>query len=182
MTENPVAQLALTFATLALFSMGGGNSLTPEFHRQVVVLYGWMTSAEFAHVVALAQMAPGPNMLVVSLIGWKVADFNGLLASTAAIMAPTGLLAFAAGRGMTRMKDAWWLGPVKVGLAPVVIGLMAASGVVIARAANPDALSYVLTFGAAAFIYATRRNPLWAIAAGALAGVAGQRLGVFAFA
>lgn len=176
---NPVFQLIYTFSTVALLSMGGANALVPEFHRQIVEGYGWMTSREFAHLLALAQVAPGPNMLVVSLIGWKVAGFTGLLASTGALIAPTGLLAFAAGRMLTRLKNAWWLDPVKAGLAPVVVGLMMAAGTVIARAANHDVKSYFLTMGAALFIYLTRRNPLWAILAGAAAGIAGHRLGIF---
>ncbi len=179
MDDNPLLQLTYIFGTVALLSMGGANSLVPEFHRQVVTVHGWMTGREFAHLLALAQIAPGPNMLVVSMIGWKVAGFSGLLASTLSLVGPTGAFAFAAGRGLKRLTNAWWLGPVKAGLAPVVVGLMVASGVVIARAANPDWQSYILTAGTAIFIYTSKRNPLWAIGAGALAGIIGHRLGVF---
>lgn len=179
MDDNPILQLAITFSTVALLSMGGANALVPEFHRQIVGVYGMMTSREFAHLLALAQIAPGPNMLVVSLIGFKVAGVAGLMTSTLSLIAPTGLLAFAAGRGLKRLQKAWWLGPVKEALAPVVVGLMMASGSVIARAANHDWPAYILTAGTAVFIYATKRNPLWAIAAGAMAGVAGHRLGIF---
>ena len=119
-------------------------------------------------------------MLVVSLIGFKVGGLAGLLASTGGLVAPTATLAFFAGRGLTKLQNAWWVGPVKAGLAPVVVGLMFASGTIIARAANRELAGYILTAGAVAFIYFTRRNPLWAIAGGALAGVIGSRLGIFA--
>ena len=179
MDDRPLLDLAWIFGTVALLSMGGANSLVPEFHRQVVGVHGWMTGQEFAHLLALAQVAPGPNMLVVSLIGWKVAGFPGLMTSTLSLVAPTGTLAYVAGRWLRRLANAWWLGPVKAGLAPVVVGLMVAAGTVIARAANPEWQNYILTAATAGFIYFTRRNPLWAIGAGALAGVIGHRLGVF---
>jgi chromate transporter len=178
--DSHILELAYIFSTVALLSMGGANALVPEFHRQIVGIRGWMTGQEFAHLLALAQIAPGPNMLVVSLIGFKVGGFAGLLASTGGLVAPTATLAFFAGRGLTKLQNAWWVGPVKAGLAPVVVGLMFASGTIIARAANRELAGYVLTAGAVAFIYFTRRNPLWAIAGGALAGVIGSRLGIFA--
>ena len=177
--DSHVLELVYIFSTVALLSMGGANALVPEFHRQVVATRGWMTGQEFAHLLALAQIAPGPNMLVVSLIGFKVGGFAGLLASTGDLVVPTGTLALFAGRGLTKLQKAWWLDPVKAGLAPVVVGLMVASGTIIARAANHDLAGYVLTACTAAFIYFTRRNPLWAIAAGALAGVIGARLGFY---
>jgi len=177
--ESHVLELALIFSTVALLSMGGANALVPEFHRQIVGLRGWMSGSEFAHMLALAQIAPGPNMLVVSLIGFKVGGVAGLLASTLGLVAPTGTLAFFAGRALTKLQKAWWLGPVKAGLAPVVVGLMLASGTVIARAANHEWTGYILTAATAVFIYFTRRNPLWAILAGAAAGVIGARMGIY---
>lgn len=180
MEDSPLPDLVWIFGTVALLSMGGANALVPEFHRQVVGVHGWMTSQQFAHLLALAQVAPGPNMLVVSMIGWKVAGLAGLMTATLSLVAPTGALAFAAGRWLRRLAGAWWLDPIKAGLAPIVVGLMVASGTVIARAANHDWQSYILTAGTAAFIYFTRRNPLWAIGTGALAGVIGYRLGLFA--
>ncbi|MGE3246535.1 MAG: chromate transporter [Beijerinckiaceae bacterium] len=177
--ENPLLQLAWIFGTVALISMGGANTLVPEFHRQVVTIRGWMSGAEFAHLLALAQIAPGPNMLVVSLIGFKVAGFPGLVTSTLSLVAPTGIFAWFVGKGLKRLSHSWWLGPVKAGLAPLVVGLMLASGMVIAKAANHHWTAYILTAGTAVFIYATRRNPLWAIGAGALAGVIAYRLGYY---
>lgn len=178
-SDSHILELAWIFSTVALLSMGGANALVPEFHRQVVEARGWMSGREFAHLLALAQIAPGPNMLVVSLIGFKVGGVLGLLASTGGLIVPTGTLAFFASRGLTKLRAAWWLGPVKAGLAPVVVGLMLASGTVIARAANHDVSGYILTACTAAFIYFTRRNPLWAIAGGAIVGVIGARMGFY---
>src|SRR5205814_3218968 len=62
-------EIAWRFASLSLLAIGGINALLPEFHRIVVDVEGWMTSAEFADLFALAQLAPGPNAMVVSLLG-----------------------------------------------------------------------------------------------------------------
>jgi chromate transporter len=172
-----LVQLALTFAGVAFFSIGGASALIPEFYRQVVAVRGWMGDVDFAHMVALAQVAPGPNMLIVSLIGWRVAGVPGLLVSTAAIVGPPSLIAFFVGRALDRLKGAAWLAAAKAGLAPVVVGLMMASGLVTAQAANASILPWLITAGSALFMYLARRNPLWVIAGGAVLGVAASRLG-----
>lgn len=173
-----LVQLAMTFIGVAFFSIGGASSLIPEFYRQFVTVRGWMTGADFAHMVALAQVAPGPNMMFVSLIGWRVAGVPGMLVSTVAIVGPPSLLAFAVGRALNRLKDASWLSAVKGALAPVVVGLMMASGLVTAQAANYAGFLWVLTAASAVFMYVLRRNPLWVIAGGAAFGVAAARLGL----
>lgn len=89
--------LATTFAALSLVSIGGPTATLPEIHRQVVSVLGWMDDQTFAHLFAISQIAPGPNILVVSLIGWQVAGFAGLMVATLASLAPSSLLAFGAG-------------------------------------------------------------------------------------
>lgn len=173
-----LVQLALTFLGVAFFSIGGASALIPEFYRQIVGIRGWMTDSDFAHMVALAQVAPGPNMLIVSLIGWRVAGVPGMLVSTIAIVGPPSLIAFAVGRAMDRLKDAAWLSAVKGALAPVVVGLMMASGLITAQAANHSAFLWVITGASALFMYVLRRNPLWVIGGGALLGIAAARLGL----
>lgn len=171
-------QLALTFLGVAFFSIGGASALIPEFHRQVVGVRGWLTDADFAHMVALAQVAPGPNMLIVSLIGWRVAGAPGLLVSTIAIVGPPSIIAFAVGRVLDRLRNAAWLTAAKSALGPVVVGLMMASGLVTAQVANQSAAPWLITVAAALFMYKVRRNPLWVIAGGAILGVALSRLGL----
>ena len=173
-----LVQLAITFLSVAFYSIGGASALIPEFYRQIVVEHGWLSNSDFAHMVALAQVAPGPNMLIVSLIGWRVAGVPGLLVSTLAIVGPPSVIAFFVGRALGRLRDAQWLTAVKGGLAPVVVGLMLASGVITAQAANHSALAWAITAGSALFMYAVKRNPLWVIGAGALLGIAAGRAGL----
>jgi chromate transport protein ChrA len=85
-------EIAWRFASLSLLAIGGINALLPEFHRVVVDVEGWMTSAEFADLFALAQLAPGPNAMVVSLLGWKVAGIPGAFVATIAACGPSSLV------------------------------------------------------------------------------------------
>ena len=83
---SEVAELAGVFGQLSLVSVGGINAVLPELKRQVVERHGWMSAADFAALYALAQAAPGPNMLVSTLIGWHVAGIAGALAATGALI------------------------------------------------------------------------------------------------
>jgi chromate transporter len=170
--RNVLSQIALTCGTLSIVSIGGANAALPEIHRQAVDLLGWMNDETFAHLFAIAQIAPGPNILLVSLIGWHVAGLAGLLVATIAILAPSSLLAFGVGRAVAHWENAVWVRIAKTALAPIGVGLILASGIVAARAADQALLSYAITAASAAFIVLSGRNPLWALAAGALIGLA----------
>ena len=178
MSSNILLQLLIFFLSIAPFTIAGAQTLLPELFRYFVQTRGHMSNSEFATVIALAQIAPGPNMLVVSLLGWKVAGLPGLLVSTGAIIGPTSLAAYFFALWLDRLKGANWLNIVKVALAPVVIGLMLSSGVITSRAANHDVIGYLLTAGTAALIYLTNRNPLWALGSGAAIGLVAHRLGL----
>lgn len=177
MKDDIVLSLFSVFLLTAFFSIGGGSALIPEFHRQIVDIHGFMDGPVFAKTVALAQVAPGPNMMLVSLIGWQVAGLPGLLACTVAIVVPPSLLAYGVWRGMERVQGNPWLGIIKSSLAPVVIGLTLASGIITATAADHDAVGWALTIATASFMAVTKRNPLWAIAAGAIIGIFAYRAG-----
>jgi chromate transporter len=175
--KSLLLQIALTFAALSLVSIGGANAVLPEIHRQVVDVLGWMDSATFANLFAIAQAAPGPNVLLVSLIGWRMAGLAGLLTATVAILLPSSLLALVAGRAVQRWAESPWIRLVKRALVPVAIGLILASGIVTARAADHTPLAYGITALAAGFVILSRRNPLWVLGAGTLASIAAARLG-----
>lgn len=163
--------------SVSLFAVGGASALIPEFHRQIVDNLHLMDDTAFAHAVALSQLAPGPNMMLVSFFGWQVGGLPGLLAATFAIVGPPSVLALVVGRVLEGSKERPWVKAVKTSLAPIVVGLAVASGTVTARAADHTAVAWVLTVGSAAFMIAYKRNPLWVIMAGALVGVLAGRAG-----
>ena len=175
-----LGQLVRTFGVLSLLSIGGANATIPEIHRQVVGGLHWMNETTFANLVAIGQTAPGPNVLVISMIGWHMAGVSGMLAATLAIVLPSGVLALLAGRLMTRYAALEWIGLARRALAPIAVGLMLASGLVMARASFAGPSSLVIVAAVAGLIVLTRASPVWGIMAGAAVGVVGQLLHVAA--
>jgi chromate transporter len=165
--------LAVQFAIMSLLALGGANAVVPEIHRQTVELRGWMDERQFADMFAIAQAAPGPNVMLVTLVGYHVAGVAGALVTTFAMCGPTAMLALYLGRTWDRFKDAPWRMAVQAGLVPISVGLLAASAIVITRAADHNWVAAIITAASAAAAYWTRLNPLWLIAIAGLVGLAG---------
>ena len=91
---NPILTLAWTFGLMSLFAVGGANSAIPEMHRVAVDVQHWLTDKQFADVFAISQLSPGPNVLIVTLIGYSVAGVAGALVATLAMCVPTAVLAY----------------------------------------------------------------------------------------
>ena len=165
--------LAGFFALMSLFAIGGANSAVPEMHRFVVGVQHWMNDQQFSDTFALAQMTPGPNVIIVTLIGFHVAGLLGALVTTLAMCGPTCLFAFFVGRASDRFKGAIWHGVVSRALVPVTLGLTAASATVVATAADYSWMAAGLSLAAAVVGYRMRVNPLWVFAAAAVLGFIG---------
>ncbi|MHC2337436.1 chromate transporter [Bradyrhizobium sp. USDA 4454] len=165
--------LALIFAELSLLAFGGGNTILPEMQRQVVDIHHWMTAQEFSALFALAQAAPGPNMMVVPLVGWHVAGFSGVLVTSLAKFGPSSLVTGFALQLWERFKDRPWRRTVQAGLVPVTAGLVTASAIVITHASTSSWGTILIAAGVAIATTATRVHPLIALAAGAILGLTG---------
>ena len=177
MTRNVLLTMAMTFATTALVSFGGIAGMTPEIHRLAVGVYGWMDDNQFATTFALSQIAPGPNILLMSLVGWRVDGLPGMLVATLATMVPTGLVAFAAHRTEVRLSHANWYAILRRSLPPIVVGLIVASALVTARAAITGWFGIMLALGVAGVVATSRKNPLIPLFAAIALGILGGRLG-----
>ncbi|MGH8734285.1 MAG: chromate transporter, partial [Burkholderiales bacterium] len=145
--------LAGYFALMSLFAIGGANSAVPEMQRVAVEVERWMTDRQFADMFALAQVTPGPNVIIVTLIGYHVAGLAGALVTTLAMCGPTCVFAFFVGRIWDRFKHARWRIAIQAGLVPVSIGLIAASALIVARAASGSWVAMALTAATAAVTY-----------------------------
>jgi chromate transporter len=165
--------LAGYFALMSLFAIGGANGALPEMHRLAVEVKGWMTDRQFADMFALAQVTPGPNVIIVTLIGYHVAGFAGAVVTTVAMCGPACVFALLVSRIWDRFKQARWRVVIQAGLIPVSIGLMGASALVVARAASTTWVAIAVTAVAAAATYKLTLNPLWIFAAAALLGLIG---------
>jgi len=170
---NPVATLAWTFAMMSLFAVGGANSAIPEMHRVAVDVNHWLTDKQFTDVYAIAQLSPGPNVLIVTLIGYSVAGILGALVATLAMCVPTALLALTVSRFLSRSSQSRWPSIIQTALVPLSIGLMGASGFILARSSDQTAVAALVTVGAAVLASVTKLNPLWMLVAGGCLGFAG---------
>jgi chromate transporter len=168
-----LTQLALVFGQLSLLAFGGGNAVIPEMQRQVVEVQHWMNAHEFAALYALAQAAPGPNLMVVSLVGWRVAGLSGALVATAAITAPSSVLTLVVSGVWFRFRDAGWRRALQAGLLPVTAGLVMASAALLIRTTAVDWTAAAVTVLAAGFFLFSRVHPLLVFGAAAVAGVVG---------
>jgi chromate transporter len=165
--------LAVQFAIMSLLALGGANAVVPEMHRQAVELRSWMSEREFADMFAISQAAPGPNVMLVTLIGYHVAGVAGALVTTLAMCGPTAVLAQFLGRIWYRFKDAPWRIAVQNGVTPISVGLVGASAIVLTRASDHSWAAAAITVAIALAAYWTRWNPLWLIGIAGLTGLTG---------
>lgn len=163
-------QLAIGFASLSLIAVGGGIAVVPEMNRLAVDVHRWMSDAHFAQLFALAQAAPGPNVIVVGLIGWHVAGLAGMIVAMLAMCGPAGLLAYGFSKFRRRLAGAAWLKLVEKGLVPIAVGLILASGLILADAAAHGWLGFGIVIASTLFVWRSDRSPLWVLGAGAVLG------------
>jgi chromate transporter len=165
--------LAWTFGLMSLFAVGGANAAIPEIHRIAVDVHHWMTDTQFADVFAISQLSPGPNVLIVTLIGYHVAGIIGALVATLAMCGPTAMLAYFVSRFLARSSHSRWPSILQAALVPLSIGLMSASGLILAQASDRSWTAVAITAAAAVLVLVTRLNPFWMLVAGGCLGFAG---------
>jgi chromate transporter len=170
---STLAQLAAVYAQLSLLAFGGANAVIPEMQRQVVDVHHWMSAPEFAALYALAQAAPGPNMMVVSLVGWRVGGFWGALVTTGAVAAPSSVLTLLVSGAWYRFKDAKWRKAVQAGLQPVTAGLIMASAALLIQSTTVDWTAAAVTVVTAGLFIFTKLHPRLILGAAAAAGAIG---------
>ncbi len=180
------------FVTLSLLSVGGAITTVPEMHRYLVAQNPWLTESQFSASIALAQAAPGPNVLFVAVLGWNVGMASGggpdngplpwALASAAmavsmvGIIIPSTTLTFFAARWGQRNRERPEVRAFKQSMAPVVIALLIATGWLLTAShgnLQQAPLLWLLTVASALMVWKTRIHLLWLIGAGALAGYLG---------
>ena len=162
--------LVLWFSLMSLLSIGGISSIMPEFQRVVVETNHWVTPAEFTQLFAVSQAAPGPNVLISSLIGWHVAGMAGAVLALLAMTLPASVLAWYVSGVWDRFKDAPWRATIQRALLPVTVGLVLAGGYVLGTPGGLDWNNALIMGASAALLYFTRLNPLWLLAGGGALG------------
>lgn len=168
MDEAPLLQLLLLFVPLSFLSVGGGQGVIADIHRQVVSVHGWMSDAQFLNLFALSRMAPGPGSLLAALIGWQVQGWLGAFAAAGGIFVPSSILVYGLARIWVRYRGAKWQIAVERGLAPVAAGMILAASFVLLAASEGGWLAWSVALGSAVVLYFTRLSPFILLATGAL--------------
>lgn len=197
---NPVLELSHAdwlnlfqhFASLSLLAVGGAITTAPDMHRYLVDDKHWLSDAQFTSSIALAQAAPGPNILFVALMGWHV-GLNagaglgggwvsaalagmGVLVAMLGIMLPSSVLTYTATRWAHRHREKIGIRAFKAGMAPTVIALLLATGWLLTATHDQPARDwplYLLTAATMLLVWRTRVHMLWLIGAGAVLGALG---------
>jgi chromate transporter len=169
------------YLMLSLMSIGGAISTTSEMHRFLVEEHHWLTQSQFNDSIAIAQAAPGPNVLFVALMGWNVglnagsylAALAGVAVTMTGIMVPSTTITYLAARWGHQNRDMLGVRAFKQGMAPVVVGLMISVGIILGSAHGDLAQDWplwLLSAAAGLLIWRTRIHLLWLLAAGAVLG------------
>ena len=180
------------FLSLSLLAVGGAIITAPDMHRFLVDENQWLTEQQFSSSIALAQSAPGPNVLFVGLMGWNVGlnagaglgggwisvalSALGMLISLLGIMLPSSILTYTTTRWAHKHRDNRGVKAFKQGMAPVVIALLVSTGWLLMASHNQplrDWPLWLLTLVAMGLVWRTRIHLLWLIGAGAVLGAAG---------
>lgn len=169
------------YLMLSLMSVGGAISTTSEMHRFLVEQHHWLTQEQFSDAIALAQAAPGPNVLFVALMGWHVGmnagspllALAGVATTMLGMMIPSTLLTYAAAQWGHRNRELRAVRAFKLGMAPIVIALLLSTAWILASAGGTGSANWGLALLSAAsmlVIWRTRLHILWVLGAGALLG------------
>jgi chromate transporter len=180
------------YLMLSMMSIGGAISTSSEMHRFLVEQHHWLTQEQFNQSLALAQAAPGPNVLFVALMGWHVgmnagstaAALFGVLVTMVGILTPSTILTYTAARWGHRNRDLRAVRAFKQGMAPVVIALLLSTAWIMGSSAGASAGEtaaggagawrlWLLAIAGGLVLWRTRIHLLWLLAAGALLGAFG---------
>jgi chromate transporter len=163
--------LVIVFTQLSVLAFGGGNAILPEMQYQVVTVHQWMTAEQFSSLFAMAQAAPGPNMMIVPLVGWHVAGPAGLLVTSLAKFGPSSVITIYALKFWEKFKANPLRARFEKALKPITVGLVLVSAWLIADASAQNLLLVVIVILTAFLGVFKKIHPLWVMAVGAGLGI-----------
>ncbi|MCL6649028.1 MAG: chromate transporter [Chloroflexi bacterium] len=163
--------LFFIYLKLAFLAIGGAAGILPELYRELVLTHRWMSDAEFAQAYAIGQLAPGPNMLMLIYVGYRLAGLAGVGAAFVGFFAVTSTICAVFSGWWTRYADTPWARAAQRGLAPVAVGLLFSGVWTVASAALTDGTTFLLALLATLLMLSGRLNPVLVIALSGAAGL-----------
>jgi chromate transporter len=165
---HKLISLAWVFALLSILAVGGGTAVLPEMHRMTVDQFHWVSDKQFRDIYSLGQVAPGPNMLMVMVIGYRVAGYLGSAIVAFAFFLPDCIITLFANRIWIRFSGSPWRQTIQRAMAPIAIGLMLSGTYSIARLSIHNIGSLAIGVATMGILMWRRVNPLLLISAGGL--------------
>ena len=166
MNVQLLGDLLAVFVPLSFLTVGGGQSIVADVHRQSVSVHGWMSDGQFLDLFALSRLTPGPGALLVTLVGWQVAGVWGALAVSAAIFVPSSVLVYGLATVWSRYRTHKATRAIESGLAPVAAGMIMAASCTVLRAAEGGAWAWAVAALSTLVLMWTRASPLLMLALG----------------
>lgn len=166
-----LGQIALLFGKLSLLAVGGANSTVPQISLVTVNQKHWLTPTQFSQFYAIANTAPGPNVILVTVIGTHVAGLLGGLVATAAMVLPAGIAAAIVASVFNKHRDARWRRVAQAALLPITAGLVLAAACLLVVQSDRGWVTAALTAATALSTWRTKLHPLWLLSVGAVAGL-----------
>lgn len=174
MFDHPTLQFALKVFELACIAVGGYVTILPDLQRYVVDVQGWMGGAEFALLFAIAVAAPGPNFMIVTLLGWTMGGVAGAVSATVAAVLPTFAISLIAGLQWNRFRGSKLQILLTRSLAPIAVGMLFTTSMMLIETTWAGEYRKLILIGlVAAYSVFTKWNPLWPMAAAAILGAVG---------
>ena len=168
---NQIPALIRVFAYLSVLTVGGGMAAFPEMKTLTVDVHQWLTFPQLIHIYSVGQMAPGPNMMMIVVIGQWAGGVMGAVLTLIAFFGPTALLAFAVAKGWRKLEKWPWRTSIQQGLAPVSIGLLLAGCFTMAKGAVTGLETGAIAVGVLLILLQYKINPALLVVAGAVVGL-----------
>ena len=178
MTAAELWSLFNHFVMLSLLAIGGAITTAPDMHRLMVTEHHWLTDAQFNASIAIAQAAPGPNVLFVAVLGWNAGGAWGALATMTGILLPSTVLTLWATRWAAKRRASIGVRAFIGGMAPITLGLIVATGWLLTAPTHGHVGGLILVAATMLVMWKTKLSPVWLMAAGALFGAIGGVRGI----
>jgi chromate transporter len=154
-----ILNLLWVFALLSLVAVGGGTAVLPEMRRILVGHFHWLSDKQFREIYSIGQIAPGPNMLMVLVIGYRMAGALGAVVVGLAFFIPDCFITFFVNRVWKHFEGSPWRTAIQRGMAPVAIGLMLSGTYTVAKISIVDLATGLIAVGVFTILYFRHVNP-----------------------
>ena len=170
-------RLFISYLKIGFFGFGGGYAMLSLIQNEIVEQRGWLTATQFADIVAVSQITPGPIAInSATYIGYTIGGVAGSVVATFAVCLPSLTLMLFLTRFFLRHRENRYIQMVMKAVGPIVVGMIASAALLLIFPAEEEGASFIdlwswAIFGVAVLLSARKVNPILIIVGAAVAGV-----------